>query len=279
MARIARCSGESRRNPRSSWSRSATVSRSSGAAGPSTGRTRRFAMRRRSRVAWAMQTLTSRRCSHASNRSGSRRPSQVTPGDHQRVLEGILGPIDVAQDPLGEREEPVAPNADQVDVGRLDPRSVPPRRDRDPRAPPCRRAQRGRRPTTMVRAVSPAFKHRPRTCYDRAAWEGRRFGMVFYPWVVIAHVVFVILAFGAHGVSAFAMFRVKRETDRARIGAVLDLSTSALVAAGIGLHPRRRPRHHRRGDRRLLRAPVAVGLDRRRRRGLDRDDPDGRRTR
>ena len=47
--------------------------------------------------------------------------------------------------------------------------------------------------------------------------------------------MFVILAFGAHGVSAFAMFRVKRETDRARIGAVLDLSTTALVAAGIGL--------------------------------------------
>lgn len=59
--------------------------------------------------------------------------------------------------------------------------------------------------------------------------------MVLYPWVVIAHVVLVILSFGAHGVSAFAMFRVKRETDRARIGAVLDLSTTALVAAGIGL--------------------------------------------
>ena len=40
----------------------------------------------------------------------------VPPGDHERVLEGILGPIDVAQGPLGDREEPVDPNADQVDV-------------------------------------------------------------------------------------------------------------------------------------------------------------------
>jgi hypothetical protein len=41
---------------------------------------------------------------------------QVTPGDHQSVLKGILGPVDVAQDPLRDREEPVHPNADQVDV-------------------------------------------------------------------------------------------------------------------------------------------------------------------
>lgn len=59
--------------------------------------------------------------------------------------------------------------------------------------------------------------------------------MEFYPWVVIGHVVFVILAFGAHGVSAFGMFRVKAEPDRTRAAAVLDLSSVALVAAGIGL--------------------------------------------
>ena len=59
--------------------------------------------------------------------------------------------------------------------------------------------------------------------------------MDLYPWVVIGHVVFVILAFGAHGVSAFTMFRVKAEPDRTRAAAVLDLSTVALVAAGIGL--------------------------------------------
>ena len=40
---------------------------------------------------------------------------EVTPGDHQRVLQGILGPIDVAEDPLGDREQSVTPNADQVD--------------------------------------------------------------------------------------------------------------------------------------------------------------------
>ena len=59
--------------------------------------------------------------------------------------------------------------------------------------------------------------------------------MAFYPWVVVAHVFFVIVAFGAHGVSAFAMFRVKSETDRSRLAAVLDLSTMALLTAGIGL--------------------------------------------
>ena len=44
---------------------------------------------------------------------------QVTPGDHQRVLHGILGPIDVAEDPVGDREQPVAARADQVDECRL----------------------------------------------------------------------------------------------------------------------------------------------------------------
>jgi len=34
--------------------------------------------------------------------------SQIAPGDHQCVLEGILGSVDIAQDPLGHREQPVA---------------------------------------------------------------------------------------------------------------------------------------------------------------------------
>lgn len=59
--------------------------------------------------------------------------------------------------------------------------------------------------------------------------------MDFYPWIVIAHVFFVIVAFGAHGTSAFAMFQAKREPDRAKLAAVLDLSGASLGVAGVGL--------------------------------------------
>lgn len=59
--------------------------------------------------------------------------------------------------------------------------------------------------------------------------------MDLYPWVVIGHVLAVIVAFGAHGVSAFAMFGLRRERDPIRAAAILDLSTSALVTAGIVL--------------------------------------------
>jgi hypothetical protein len=59
--------------------------------------------------------------------------------------------------------------------------------------------------------------------------------MDFYPWVVIAHVFFVIIAFGAHGTSVFAMFQARREADRARLAAVLDLSQASLGVAGVAL--------------------------------------------
>jgi hypothetical protein len=59
--------------------------------------------------------------------------------------------------------------------------------------------------------------------------------MDLYPWVVIAHVFFVIIAFGAHGTSAFAMFQARREADRARLAAVLDLSGASLGIAGVAL--------------------------------------------
>ena len=40
---------------------------------------------------------------------------QVTPGDHQRVLQRILGPVDVTKDPMRDREEAVAVQPNQVD--------------------------------------------------------------------------------------------------------------------------------------------------------------------
>lgn len=43
-------------------------------------------------------------------------PGQVSPGDDQRVLHGILGSVDVAEDPLCEREEAIAAWADQVGI-------------------------------------------------------------------------------------------------------------------------------------------------------------------
>ena len=82
---------------------------------------------------------------------------QVTPGDHQRVLEGILGPIDVAQDPLGDREQPVAAGRGSGRHTPPDPRLAPPRRDRDPRILPLGGAHRGRRPTLLVVSLGATF--------------------------------------------------------------------------------------------------------------------------
>ena len=59
--------------------------------------------------------------------------------------------------------------------------------------------------------------------------------MDLYGWVVFGHVVAVILGLGAHGGSAFAMFRVRRETDRSRMAAILEVSSSSLIVASIGL--------------------------------------------
>ena len=59
--------------------------------------------------------------------------------------------------------------------------------------------------------------------------------MDLYGWLVVGHVSVVIVALMAHGVSMFAMFRIRSETDRLRLGAMLDLSSSSLTVAGIGL--------------------------------------------
>ena len=59
--------------------------------------------------------------------------------------------------------------------------------------------------------------------------------MDFYPWIVLIHVVAILIFILGHGVSSFVMFRVRAEPDRARLAALLDLSASSLVIAGIAL--------------------------------------------
>ncbi len=44
---------------------------------------------------------------------------KVTPGDHQRVLQGIFGPIDIPEDPVRDREQSVTAKLDEVDECRL----------------------------------------------------------------------------------------------------------------------------------------------------------------
>lgn len=59
--------------------------------------------------------------------------------------------------------------------------------------------------------------------------------MNLIPWLVFAHVVGAFLFVLAHGVSAFVAFRVRRERDVARLGALLDLSSAALGISFVGL--------------------------------------------
>jgi hypothetical protein len=56
-----------------------------------------------------------------------------------------------------------------------------------------------------------------------------------YPWIVFVHVA---AAFGfvlAHGVAVFVGFRIRLERDRARIAALLDLSTASLPMTYVSL--------------------------------------------
>jgi hypothetical protein len=50
----------------------------------------------------------------------------------------------------------------------------------------------------------------------------------WYPWIVFVHVAGVLTFFIAQGTSLAVAFRLKRETDPARIRALLDLSTRSL---------------------------------------------------
>jgi predicted integral membrane protein DUF2269 len=54
-------------------------------------------------------------------------------------------------------------------------------------------------------------------------------------WIVFLHVAGAFAFVAGHGVSVFVAFQLRRERDRARIAALLDLSAASLITAGVGL--------------------------------------------
>jgi len=54
-------------------------------------------------------------------------------------------------------------------------------------------------------------------------------------WIVFLHVLGTFMFVAGHGVSMFVVFKVRREQDRSRLAALLDLSGWSLGVAGIGL--------------------------------------------
>ena len=59
--------------------------------------------------------------------------------------------------------------------------------------------------------------------------------MDLYPWVVFIHATTILLFFIAHGTSMAVAFALKRESDPARVRALLDLSRFSLGAPAWGL--------------------------------------------
>ena len=54
-------------------------------------------------------------------------------------------------------------------------------------------------------------------------------------WIVFLHVVGAFMFAAGHGVSMAVAFRVRQETDRGRMAALLDISGWSLGLAGIGM--------------------------------------------
>lgn len=54
-------------------------------------------------------------------------------------------------------------------------------------------------------------------------------------WIVFVHVLAAFVFAAGHGVSIIVAFRVRRETDRARMAALLDLSQLSVAIATIAL--------------------------------------------
>ena len=53
------------------------------------------------------------------------------------------------------------------------------------------------------------------------------------PWLIFLHVLSAFTFFLAHGTSVAMAFQIRRETDFARVRAMLDLSESTLIVMGI----------------------------------------------
>lgn len=54
-------------------------------------------------------------------------------------------------------------------------------------------------------------------------------------WIVFLHVAGAFAFVAGHGVSMFVVFRIRKERDRGRLAALLDLSAGSLAVAFIGL--------------------------------------------
>lgn len=54
-------------------------------------------------------------------------------------------------------------------------------------------------------------------------------------WILFLHVLGAFMFVAGHGVSMFVVFQVRRERDRGKVAALLDLSGWSLAVAGIGL--------------------------------------------
>lgn len=52
-------------------------------------------------------------------------------------------------------------------------------------------------------------------------------------WLIFLHVLAALTLFLAHGTSAAMTFKIRKETDFTRIGAMLDLSWSTMVLMGV----------------------------------------------
>src|SRR5919112_3683249 len=54
-------------------------------------------------------------------------------------------------------------------------------------------------------------------------------------WIVFLHVLGAFMFVAGHGVSMFVVFQARRERDRGRLSALLDISSWSLGVAGVGL--------------------------------------------